>query len=68
MARFMLAIDDDNDDPFLTKVKYRVAKSTDGGKATFPTQKAVSDVAFNPCIGLPGVRFLWRLHADRRRK
>ncbi len=47
---------DDQDDPFLTKVKYRVAKSTDGGM-TFPTQKAVSDVAFNPCVGFPGCGF-----------
>jgi hypothetical protein len=43
---------DDRDDPFLTKVKYWVAKSTDGG-ATFPTQMAVSDTSFNPCVGFP---------------
>jgi hypothetical protein len=43
---------DDRDDPFLTKVKYWVAKSTDGGK-TFPTQTAVSDTSFNPCVGFP---------------
>jgi hypothetical protein len=47
---------DDRDDPFLTKVKYWVAKSTDGGK-TFPTQTAVSDTAFNPCTGFPGCGF-----------
>jgi hypothetical protein len=47
---------DDRDDPFLTNVRYWVAKSTDGGK-TFPTQQAVSDVAFNPCIGFPGCGF-----------
>jgi len=43
---------DDRDDPFLTKVKYWVAKSTDGG-ATFPKQMAVSDTSFNPCVGFP---------------
>jgi hypothetical protein len=47
---------DDRDDPFLTKVKYWVAKSTDGG-ATFPTQMAVSDASFNPCNGFPGCGF-----------
>ena len=47
---------DDRDDPFLTKVKYWVAKSTDGGK-TFPTQAAVSDTSFNPCVGFPGCSF-----------
>jgi hypothetical protein len=47
---------DDRDDPFLTKVKYWVAKSTDGGK-TFPTQIAVSDTSFNPCVGFPGCGF-----------
>jgi len=47
---------DDRDDPFLTKVKYYVAKSTDGGK-TFPTQTAVSDTSFNPCVGFPGCGF-----------
>jgi hypothetical protein len=47
---------DDRDDPFLTKVKYWVAKSTDGGK-TFPTQMAVSDTSFNPCVGFPGCGF-----------
>lgn len=43
---------DDRDDPFLTKVRYWVAKSTDGG-STFPTQMAVSDTSFNPCVGFP---------------
>jgi hypothetical protein len=47
---------DDRDDPFLTKVKYRVAKSTDGG-TTFPVQMAVSDTSFNPCVGFPGCSF-----------
>lgn len=47
---------DDRDDPFFTKVKYWVAKSTDGG-ATFPTQKPVSTTAFNPCVGFPGCGF-----------
>jgi hypothetical protein len=43
---------DDRNDPFNTKVDYFVAKSTDGGK-TFPTQHAVNDVSFNPCVGFP---------------
>jgi len=47
---------DDRDDPFLTKVKYWVAKSTDGG-AKFPTQMAVSTASFNPCVGFPGCGF-----------
>ena len=47
---------DDRDDPLLVKVKYWVAKSTDGG-ATFPTQSAVSTAAFNPCVGFPGCGF-----------
>ncbi len=47
---------DDRDDPFLTKVRYWVAKSTDGGH-TFPTQMAVSDTQFNPCVGFPGCGF-----------
>jgi hypothetical protein len=47
---------DDRNDPFNTKVEYFVAKSTDGGK-TFPTQSAVSDVGFNPCVGFPGCGF-----------
>jgi hypothetical protein len=47
---------DDRDDPFNAKVNYFVGKSTDGGK-TFPTQKAVNDVAFNPCTGFPGCGF-----------
>jgi hypothetical protein len=47
---------DDRNDPFNTKVDYFVAKSTDGGK-TFPTQKPVNDVSFNPCTGFPGCGF-----------
>ncbi|HLV89204.1 MAG TPA: hypothetical protein VKV39_19630 [Candidatus Sulfotelmatobacter sp.] len=47
---------DDRNDPFLTKVSYWVAKSTDGGK-TFPTQSAVSSTSFNPCVGFPGCGF-----------
>jgi hypothetical protein len=47
---------DDRNDPFSTKVEYFVGKSTDGGK-TFSNQKAVSDVAFNPCVGFPGCGF-----------
>ena len=47
---------DDRNDPFLTKVQYWVAKSTDGG-ATFPTQRPVSTAAFNPCVGFPGCGF-----------
>lgn len=47
---------DNRKDPFNVKVDYFVAKSTDGGK-TFPTQKAVNDVSFNPCVGFPGCGF-----------
>jgi hypothetical protein len=47
---------DDRKDPFNTKVEYFVGKSTDGGK-TFPVQKAVSDVSFNPCDGFPFCSF-----------
>lgn len=47
---------DDRHDLFNTKVEYFVGKSTDGGK-TFPVQSAVSDTAFNPCIGFPGCGF-----------
>jgi hypothetical protein len=47
---------DDRNDRFNTKVDYFVGKSVDGGK-TFPTQKAVSDVNFNPCVGFPGCGF-----------
>jgi hypothetical protein len=43
---------DDRNDRFNTKVDYFVGKSVDGGK-TFPTQKAVTDVSFNPCVGFP---------------
>ena len=47
---------DDRNDPFSTKVQYFVGKSIDGGK-TFPTQQAVNDVPFNPCVGFPGCGF-----------
>ena len=47
---------DNRRDPFNAKVEYFVGKSTDGGK-TFPTQMAVSDTSFNPCIGFPGCGF-----------
>ena len=47
---------DDRDDPFNSKVNYFVGKSTDDGK-TFPTQRAVNDVPFNPCTGFPGCGF-----------
>lgn len=47
---------DDRNDPFSTKVDYFVGKSTNGGK-TFPTQKAVNSVSFNPCTGFPGCGF-----------
>jgi hypothetical protein len=47
---------DDRNDPFNIKVDYFVGKSTDGGK-TFPTQQAVNDVSFNPCVGFPGCTF-----------
>jgi hypothetical protein len=47
---------DDRQDPLLTKVRYWVAKSIDGGH-TFPTQMPVSDTAFNPCVGFPGCGF-----------
>ncbi len=47
---------DNRHDPFNAKVEYFVGKSTDGGK-TFPTQMAVSDTSFNPCIGFPGCGF-----------
>ena len=47
---------DNRNDPFNTKVEYFVGKSTDGGK-TFHNQKAVNDVAFNPCVGFPGCGF-----------
>ena len=43
---------DDRQDPNNTLVRYWVAKSTDRGK-TFPTQTAVSDFQFNPCVGFP---------------
>jgi hypothetical protein len=44
---------DDRNDPLNTNVEYFVGKSLDEGQ-TFPIQKAVSDVPFNPCAGLPG--------------
>jgi len=47
---------DDRNDSFNTKVQYFVGKSTDGG-VSFPTQKAVSDTSFNPCVGFPGCSF-----------
>ena len=47
---------DNRNDPFNAKVEYFVGKSTDGGK-TFPKQMAVSDTAFNPCVGFPGCGF-----------
>jgi hypothetical protein len=47
---------DSRNDVFNTKVEYFVGKSTDGGM-TFPVQKAVSDVPFNPCTGFPGCGF-----------
>jgi len=43
---------DNRNDPSNVKVDYFVAKSTDGGR-TFPTQHAVTDQSFNPCIGFP---------------
>jgi hypothetical protein len=43
---------DNRKDPFNAKVQYFVGKSTDRGN-TFPTQKAVSDTSFNPCVGFP---------------
>jgi hypothetical protein len=44
---------DDRNDPANTNVEYFVGRSFDGGR-TFPIQKAVSDVPFNPCDGFPG--------------
>jgi hypothetical protein len=44
---------DDRNDPLNTNVEYFVGKSLDEGQ-TFPIQRAVSDVPFNPCAGLPG--------------
>ena len=41
---------DSRHDPANVNVEYFVAKSFDGGH-TFPLQKAVSDVPFNPCVG-----------------
>jgi hypothetical protein len=47
---------DDRGDPQDTNVEYFVAKSLDGGH-TFPIQKAVNDVPFNPCNGFPGCSY-----------
>ncbi len=44
---------DDRNDPQNANVQYFVAKSFDGGHS-FPIQRAVNDVPFNPCNGLPG--------------
>jgi hypothetical protein len=44
---------DDRKDPSNTNVEYFVGKSRDEGR-TFPLQKAVSDVPFDPCIGFQG--------------
>jgi hypothetical protein len=41
---------DNRHDPLNAKVEYFVGKSIDAGK-TFQHQQAVSDTAFNPCIG-----------------
>jgi hypothetical protein len=47
---------DDRNDPQNTNVQYFVGKSFDGGH-TFPIQKAVNDVPFNPCNGFPGCSY-----------
>jgi hypothetical protein len=47
---------DDRDDPLNTNVEYFVGDSADGGR-TFPDQRAVNDVPFNPCTGYPGCDF-----------
>jgi hypothetical protein len=47
---------DDRNDPTNTNVEYFVGKSFDEGR-TFPIQKAVSDVPFNPCNGIPGCAY-----------
>lgn len=44
---------DSRNDPTNTNVQYFVARSFDEGR-TFPIQKAVNDVPFNPCNGFPG--------------
>jgi hypothetical protein len=44
---------DDRNDSHDADVQYFVGKSFDGGH-TFPIQKAVNDVPFNPCTGFPG--------------
>lgn len=43
---------DDRHDSANANVEYFVAKSFDGGRS-FPIQKAVNDVPFNPCNGFP---------------
>ena len=55
---------DDRNDPQDTNVEYFVGKSFDGGH-TFPIQKAVNDVPFNPCNGFPRLQLFRRLHAAR---
>jgi len=47
---------DDRNDPQNTNVEYFVGKSFDGGR-TFPIQKAVNDVPFNPCNGFQGCAY-----------
>jgi hypothetical protein len=47
---------DDRNDPHNTNVEYFVGKSFDGGR-TFPIQRAVNDVPFNPCTGFPGCSY-----------
>ena len=44
---------DDRNDPANTNVQYFVGKSFDGGR-TFPIQRAINDLPFNPCNGFPG--------------
>ncbi len=44
---------DDRKDPANINVEYFVGKSFDEGR-TFPIQRAVNDVPFNPCTGFPG--------------
>jgi hypothetical protein len=44
---------DDRHDSLNTNVEYFVGRSFDEGR-TFPIQKAVNDIPFNPCNGFPG--------------
>jgi hypothetical protein len=44
---------DNRKDPLNTNVEYFVGRSRDDGR-TFPIQKAVNDVPFNPCTGFQG--------------